>query len=97
MRIVAKRTLREFWRAHTDAEQPLKTWYAHVKRARWQGPADVRSVFGAADFVAGNRVIFDIGGNKYRLVGKINYRRRVVFVRFVGTHREYDRVDPETV
>lgn len=97
MRIVAKRALREFWREHADAEQPLKTWYVHVKAAKWQRPADIRSTFGAADFIAGNRVIFDIGGNKYRLIGKVNYRRHVVFIRFVGTHKDYDRIDPETV
>jgi mRNA interferase HigB len=97
MRIVAKRTLREFWRVHADAEQPLRTWYVHTKAAKWQGPADIRSMFRTADFVAGNRVIFDIGGNKYRLIGKVNYRRRVVFIRFVGTHKDYSRIDPETV
>jgi mRNA interferase HigB len=97
MRIVAKRTLREFWRLHAEAEAPLKTWYAHAKAAKWQDPAGVRSTFRTADFVAGNRVIFDIGGNKYRLVGKMNYRRGIIFIRFVGTHSDYDRIDPETV
>lgn len=62
-----------------------------------QTPADVRATFRTADFVAGNRVIFDVGGNRYRLVGKVNYRRRIIFIRFVGTHKSYDRVDPETV
>jgi mRNA interferase HigB len=97
MRIVAKRTLREFWRLHAAAESPLKTWYAHAKAAKWQTPADVRGTFLTADFVADNRVIFDIAGNKYRLVGKVNYRRGVIFIRFVGTHGDYDRIDPETI
>lgn len=97
MRIVAKRTLREFWTKHAESELSLKTWYAHAKAAQWRSPADVRDTFRAADFVAGNRVIFDIAGNKYRLVGKVNYRRRVIFIRFVGTHRDYDRIDPETI
>ncbi len=97
MRIVAKRTLREFWRLHAGAELPLNTWYAHAKAAKWRDPADVRDTFRTADFVANNRVIFDIGGNKFRLIGKVNYRRGVIFIRFVGTHKDYDRIDPETV
>jgi mRNA interferase HigB len=97
MRIVAKKPLRDFWRLHADAEQPLKTWYRNAKTARWRGPADLRGMFKSADFVAGNRVVFDIGGNKYRLIAKLNYRRGIVFIRFVGTHQEYDRIDPELI
>ncbi|MGE0577973.1 MAG: type II toxin-antitoxin system HigB family toxin [Reyranella sp.] len=98
MQVIAKRTLREFWRRHPAAETPLKLWYARVVRARWLGPRDVRAQFGATvDFVAGNRAIFDVGGNKYRLVVKIDYAVGLVLVRFVGLHAAYDRIDARTV
>ncbi len=97
MRIIARKALREFWTLHRSAERPLQTWYATARAASWTGPAAIRAAIGSTDFVAVNRVIFDIGGNKYRLVVKINYPRQIVFIRFVGTHGEYDRIDPETV
>jgi mRNA interferase HigB len=98
VQVIAKRTLREFWLRHPAAETPLKLWYARTVRARWIRPSDLRAQFGAAvDFVAGNRAIFDIGGNKYRLVVKIDYVVGLVLVRFVGTHAAYDRIDAKTI
>ena len=98
VQIIAKRTLRLFWRRHPQAEGPLKAWYAMVDRAEWKGPADVKPLFGrTVDFVGDNRVIFDIGGNKYRLVVHVAYRFKRVLIKFVGTHKEYDRIDPESV
>ncbi len=98
MQIIAKRTLREFWQRHPAAEMPLKLWYARTVRARWARPGDLKVQFGAAvDFVAGNRVIFDIGGNKYRLVVKVDYAVGLVLVQFVGTHAAYDRIDAKAV
>ena len=97
MQIIAKRTLRQFWARHPQAETPLKVWFAMVSRAEWSGPADVRAMFGSADFVADNRVIFDIGGNKFRIVVRVSYRFKRVLVKFVGTHREYDQINPEVV
>jgi len=98
VQIIAKRTLRQFWSAHPDAEVPLRTWHAIVEHAQWSGPADVKRQFGAAvDFVADNRAIFDIGGDKYRLIVHVAYRFKRVLIKFVGTHRQYDRIDPETV
>ncbi|MFT8245180.1 type II toxin-antitoxin system HigB family toxin [Roseomonas sp. BN140053] len=97
MQIIAKRTLREFWETHPQAEGPLRAWYALVDKATWTGPADVKAMFRSADFVADNRVIFDIGGNKYRLVVMVAYRFQRVLVKFIGTHAEYDRINPETV
>jgi mRNA interferase HigB len=98
MQIVAKRTLREFWEKHNQAETPLSVWYILASRADWAGPADVKATFGSTvDFVGDNRLIFDIGGNKYRLVVHVAYRFKRVLIKFVGTHREYDRIDPETV
>ncbi len=98
MQIIARRTLKEFWDRHPQAEAPLEAWYAQVKSASWQSPADIKREFGATvDFIADNRVIFDIGGNKYRLIVHVAYRFKRVLVKFVGTHKDYDRIDPETV
>jgi mRNA interferase HigB len=98
MQVIAVRTLRLFWEAHPQAEGPLRTWFAEVRRAEWRGPAEVKKQFGTkVDFVGDNRAIFDLGGNKYRLVVHVSYRFKRVLVKFVGTHAEYDRIDPETV
>jgi mRNA interferase HigB len=98
MRIVARRTLREFWERHPQAEGPLKAWFGRVQKADWRTPADIKASFGSSvDFVADNRVIFDIAGNKYRLVVHLIYDHGRVLIKFVDTHAQYDRIDPETV
>lgn len=97
MQIIARRTLRLFWEKHAQAETPLKLWYAAVAQAAWTGPADVRAQFGSADFSGDNRVIFDIGGNKYRLVAHVSYGYGRVLIKFIGTHKAYDRIDPEVI
>jgi mRNA interferase HigB len=98
MQIIAKRTLIQFWERHPQAERPLRAWYGVVSRANWSGPADVKAGFGATvDFVADNRIVFDIAGNKYRLVVHVAYGYRRVLIKFVGTHAAYDRIDVETV
>lgn len=98
MQIIAKSTLREFWEIYAQAETPLKTWYAIVGKAAWSGSTDVKKMFGAnVDFVSDNRIIFDISGNKYRLIVHIGYPYQRVLVKFVGTHKEYNDINPETV
>ncbi|MCB8880279.1 type II toxin-antitoxin system HigB family toxin [Acidisoma cellulosilytica] len=97
MQVIALRMLREFWHEHPRAELPLRAWHSLVSKADWSGPADIRRMFGAADFVGDNRVIFDIGGNKYRIVAHIAYRHHRVLIKFVGKHSDYDRINPETV
>ena len=100
MRIIAKRTLRQFWETHprgVQAETPLKVWYSTVEAADWMSPADVKSTFGDASILKSSRVVFNIAGNKFRLIAHINYQYRVVYVRFVGTHAEYDAIDAETI
>jgi mRNA interferase HigB len=99
MRIIAVSTLRTFWDqpACRDAEQPLRAWVAVTKAARWKDPPAIKAVFNSADILKGGRVIFDIGGNKYRLVAQVNYARSIVYVRFIGTHREYDQIDAQTI
>jgi mRNA interferase HigB len=93
MRVIALGTLREFWRRHPNAEMPLRAWYAIARRAVWRRPAEIKAHYRNASFTANNRVIFNIKGNDYRLVTAVHYNRGLMFVRFVGTHREYDRID----
>lgn len=97
MRIIAKKTLRQFWECHPDAEEPLLAWYREVEQEDWDTPAKVKAKYRSASIVANNRVVFNIKGNDYRLVVKINYSYRVVYIRFVGTHAEYDTIDVERV
>ncbi len=93
MRIVTKRTLREFWERRPDARQPLLEWYKVVERADWEAPRRVRERYPNASIIPGNRVVFNIKGNTYRLVVKINYAYRMVYIRFIGTHAEYNAID----
>ncbi len=98
MQVVAKRTLILFWERHRQAEMPLRAWHATVIRSEWAGPADVKREFGTTvDFIRDNRLIFDIAGNKFRLIVHVAYAYKRVLIKFVGTHAEYDRIDPETV
>ena len=97
MQIIARKTLKDFWARHNQAEAPLTAWYLEVSKAQWTGPQDIKAMFRSADFVGDNRVIFDIGGNKYRLVVHVAYKFKRVLIKFVGTHDEYDRIDPENV
>jgi mRNA interferase HigB len=97
MRIIARRTLREFWMRHPDARGPLAAWYQEARHAAWKSPSAVKAHIRSASIIRDNRVVFNIGGNKYRLVVKINYGYEIVFIRFVGTHRQYDAIDAETV
>ena len=98
MHVIAKRVLRDHWETpgREDSEQPLKSWHEVVSAAQWRSPAEVRSIYGSASFV-GERVVFNIGGNKYRLVTWIDYGRQLVLIKFVGTHGEYDRIDVDSV
>ncbi len=97
MRIISRKALREFWEMHPDARQPLQAWYADVRHADWKSPTDVKNVYQTASIVAGNRVVFNIKGNRYRVVVAVQYPHGIVYVRFVGTHQEYDQIDATTV
>jgi mRNA interferase HigB len=97
VRIYSKNTLRAFWERHTESEQALRAWYREVEQADWATPAQVRERFLNASIVGNNRVVFRIRGNNYRLVVEIFYPGRKVFVRFIGTHAEYDRINAEEV
>ncbi len=97
MRIISKKILREFWEVHSDAEQPLKAWHAKAKFAEWKTSSDIKSDYRNASFVANNRVIFNIKGNTYRLVVAVNYDFGIIYIRFVGSHKEYDKIDATTI
>ena len=97
MRIIGRRILREFWEKHPDATIALQTWFQDVEHSAWISPADIKAVYRNASFVANNRVVFNIKGNHYRLVVLVVYQHGVVYIRFVGTHEEYDRIDATTV
>ena len=97
MRVIALRALRDFWEKHPQAEVPLRAWYAIASRADWRSPADVKAAYRAASFLGGNRVVFNIKGNEFRLVVAVHYNRGLVFVRFVGTHQQYDRINAEDI
>jgi mRNA interferase HigB len=92
MRVIAKSTLRKFWERHPDAEEPLLAWFREVEKEDWDSPAKVKQKYRSASFV-GDRVVFNIKGNNYRLVVRVNYAYRVVLIRFVGTHKQYDAID----
>jgi mRNA interferase HigB len=97
MHVISRRPLREFAGKHPRAKGQLDLWFAEASRAEWASFGDVKATYGSADVVGGNRVIFNIGGNKFRLVVKMAYKCGTVFVRFVGTHDAYDKIDPETI
>ena len=96
-RIFAKSTLRQFWEKHSDTEQYLKTWYDTTMSSIWETPSDVKRTYATASILKENRVVFNIKGNAYRLVVKINYEKQWIFIRFVGTHREYNKIDANII
>jgi mRNA interferase HigB len=96
MRIIARKTLKEFWAKHAEAEQPLKAWFHETKTADWKSFTAIKARYGSADVLPGNRVVFNIKGNRYRLIVRIHFQTGIVFIRFVGTHADYDKIDATT-
>lgn len=97
MRIISRKKLRDFWNQHPDAQASLQAWYTDVKQAEWKTPTEIKNLYRNASFVANNRVVFNIKGNKYRLVVAVQYEYGLVYIRFVGTHLEYDKLDAATI
>jgi mRNA interferase HigB len=100
MRIIALSTLKEFWidsPEHIDAKDSTLSWYRHALKADWSSPDKVKSDFGNASILKDGRVVFNISGNKYRLIVQINYDYRVIYIRFIGTHKQYDKVDAQSI
>jgi mRNA interferase HigB len=99
MRVIAIRTLREFWECPecVDSQGPLEAWNREVKQAEWLDPLDIKEQFRTASILKGGRAVFNIAGNKYRLVVWINYPAKTVYIKFIGTHKQYDKIDAETI
>ena len=97
MRVIKRKTLQDFWEKNPLSEQPLKAWFTEAIHSTWNTPDDIKEKYGSADILPDNRVVFNIGGNKYRLIVKIAYKVQLVFIRFVGTHSEYDKINAETI
>ena len=97
MRIIAKKTLKEFWEKHPDAQQPLQAWYNDTKQALWKRPSDIKDVYRNASILQNNRVVFNLKGNTYRLVVVIHYDYGIVYIRFIGHHNEYNKIDATTI
>ena len=100
MRIIALSTLKTFWEnnsSYADVIQPVLAWYKHVSKANWTTPAEVKADFKSASILKDGRVIFNLAGNKYRLVVWINYAYGIVYIRFIGTHAQYDQIDAQTI
>ena len=97
MRIISRKILREFWVKHPDAQHPLQAWYVDVRHSKWNEPSDIKYIYRNVSFLAHNRVVFNIKGNKYRIVVAIQYDFSIVYIRFVGTHNEYDKIDATTI
>jgi len=93
MRVIALTTLRCFWEEHSDSRQSLQAWYQDVRHSDWRSPTDIKHVYRTASILSNNRVVFNIKCKQYRLVVAINYQAGIVFIRFVGTHKEYDAID----
>jgi len=97
MRVISTKHIKDFYEVHAAAEQPLKAWLDEASKANWQTPQDIKNQYASASFVGNNRVVFNIKGNSFRLIVAVAYRFGAVYVKFIGTHDEYDDVDAETV
>ncbi|MBS1545270.1 MAG: type II toxin-antitoxin system HigB family toxin [Bacteroidetes bacterium] len=93
MRVIAMKILRDFWTRHSDCEQQLKSWYREAERSEWRNSNEIKKEYPSASILGGNRVVFNIKGNRYRLIVKNNFHYQMVWIRFIGTHSEYDRID----
>ena len=97
MRVIAKKTLREFWELHADCKEQLISWFDETENAEWKSPTDLKREYPSASLIANNRVVFNIKGNSYRLIVKINYGYSIVWIKFIGTHTEYDKINAENI
>jgi len=99
MRVIAKSTLKKFWGipAYSDSQAPIESWYEEAIKAHWESPQAIKNQYANASICKNNRVVFNIGGNKYRLIVEIQYQANIVWVKFVGTHAQYDKITVEDV
>ncbi|MFA6376958.1 MAG: type II toxin-antitoxin system HigB family toxin [Candidatus Paceibacterota bacterium] len=99
MRIISVKTIKDFWEndKYRDSEQPLKSWYHEAKQAKWKSPNEIKSKYRSASILNNNRAVFNIKGNRYRLVVAVNYHFQIIFIRFIGTHKEYDKINAQNI
>ena len=97
MRIIAKKILRDFWDIHPASEQQLKAWFQETSKAEWATPNDLKKEYPGASILADNRIVFNIKGNHFRLIVKISYDYQMIWIRFIGTHAEYDKINAKTI
>lgn len=97
MRIIARKTLVDYWTNHPSAKNQLEAWFKETELSNWENPSDIKKRYPSASFLADNRVCFNIAGNSFRLIVKINYKFHIVYIRFIGTHSEYDKIDADKV
>ncbi len=93
MRVISRKTLRDFWKKHADSEEALKSWYREAEKARWKNFNDLKSEYPSASILKDNKIVFNIKGNNYRLIVKMNFEFQISWILFVGTHAEYDKID----
>lgn len=97
MRVIAKKILRDFWEAHADCKQQLQAWHLEASNAEWKSPGDIKSEYPSASILSDNRIVFNIKGNNYRLIVRISYSHQMLWIRFIGTHAEYDKINANTI
>ena len=96
MNVIKRKTIIEYYTRHPDSRASLESWYHEADKAKWHGPADVKKRYPSADIIGENRIVFNIHGNRYRLIVKVAYTAGIVYIRFIGTHAEYSKIDAET-
>jgi mRNA interferase HigB len=99
MRVISVKTIKDFWenKKYRDSEQALKSWYQEAKLAEWKSPNDIKQKYGSVSILSNGRAIFNIKGNRYRLVVAVNYKFQIIFIRFIGTHKDYDKINSKTI
>ena len=97
MRVVAKKILRDFWEIHGDCEQQLKSWFQEANTAEWKNPNEIKLDYPSASILNDNRIVFNIKGNNYRLIVKVTYEYQMIWIRFIGTHADYDKINANKI
>jgi mRNA interferase HigB len=97
LRVIAKKTLRDFWTKHGDCEEQLKSWYQEAEKGEWKNSNELRREYPSASILKDNRIVFNIKGNSYRLIVRVNFQYQMIWIRFIGTHTEYDRIDANKI
>jgi len=97
LRVISRKTLRIFWKKHGDSEEQLKSWYRETEKATWKNHNELKKEYPSVSILENSRIVFNIKGNKYRLIVKINYQYQILWIRFIGTHAEYDKIDATTI